>query len=155
MMLLDQYDVIAKEHKLAPMTACGCEMEIREHKDAETAWQVLVSATPEAGWFQCQSEQRSFTGGLPDYLPEWGVLLAAEAVTEGGGSLRIEHQNGAWKEIHYGHRDNGDFLCDEVTQYLHNGGQLNYRRYWRQDPEQGCIQTHACLIAVEQNTKED
>ena len=154
MTLVEQHNTIAKRHGLNTMTAGGCDIEIREHNDAAAAWQALQDASPTRGWFQCQSEQQSFTGALPAHQPDWGALLAAEVVAD-GSSLRIEYQYGVWRETRYRHLDEGNLLCDEVSQYLHNGGQLKYRRYWQQDPEQGWVQTHACLIAVEQNTKED
>ncbi len=155
MTLLEQYNQIAQQHQLPPMTACGCDIETREHRDAAAAWQALVSAEPMAGWFQCQSAQQSFIGALPAHQPDWGALLAAEVVATDDCSLHVEYHSGVWRETRYRHRDDGELLCDELSQYLHNGGRLKYRRYWRQDPEQGWVQSHACLIAVEPNRLEE
>ncbi len=155
MTLLEKYNSIAQQHGLNSMASGGCDIETVEHSDAAAAWEALHAASPTGGWFQCQSEQQSFTAALPAWQDKWGALLAAEVVANDGSSLRIDYQHGVWRETRYRHRDDGDLLCDELSQYLHNGGQLKYRRYWRQDPAQGCVQTHACLIAVEQNTVED
>jgi len=149
MTLLEQYNSIAQQHGLNSMTAGGCGIETHQHESTEAAWQALASAEPTAGWFQCQSAQRSFTGALPAHQPEWGALLAAEVVVADGRSLCIEYQNGVWRETRYRHLDEGDLLCDEVRQFLHSGGRLVYRRYWRQDGEQGWVQSHTCLVAIE------
>ncbi len=150
MTILQQYTAIAKKHDLPTMSTGGCDIDNNHQYDsAEAAWQALVAANPTAGWFQCQSEQRSFIGALPAHQPEWGALLAAEVVAADGDSLRIEYQNGIWRKTRYHHGDDGDLLYDEVRQFLHSGGQLKYRRYWRHDPEQGWVQSHTCLVAVE------
>jgi len=149
MTILQQYTNLAEKHDLPAMTAGGCDIEIHQHESAEAAWQALVAAKPTAGWFQCQSKQQSFTGALPAHQPDWGALLAAEVAATDGSSLRIEYQNGLWWETCYHHRNEGDLLCDEVRQFLHSGGRLVYRRYWRHDPEQGWVQSHACLVAIE------
>jgi len=149
MTILQQYANLAGKHDLPAMGAGGCDIESRQHHSAEAAWQALASAEPTAGWFQCQSEQQSFIGALPDAEEAWGALLAAEAVAKNGDSLRIEYHNGLWRETRYRHHDDGDLLCDEVRQFLHSGGQLVYRRYWRHDSTQGWVQSHACLVAIE------
>ena len=149
MTILQQYTAIAEKHDLPLMNTGGCDIETCRHESAEAAWQALASAEPTAGWFQCQSAQQSFIGALPAHQPEWGALLAAEVVAADGDSLRIEYQNGLWRETRYHHRDDGDLLRDEVRQFLHSGGQLKYRRYWRHDPEQGWVQSHACFVAIE------
>lgn len=151
MNIIDVYRRIARSNGLPKMAQGGCNMETKVLNRGDDVWKALLNAEPEAGWIQCQSHQMSFTrGAFPKNQDKWGMLLAAEVVTADGKSLHLLSRGGKWYLTTFAHEARGELLFDHVQQRLHTGGMLNYRRYWRTDPEQGCIQTCACLIGIDE-----
>lgn len=147
--------IAAEDESLPPMTCCGLESDTEEFADPEAAWTALESLSPCEGWVLFQSRQRWFGDGLPRREEEWGFPLAAEAAVSENESVRLDHAGGRWRLTRFTHRPEGALLCDEVGQYLHGGGgRLRYRRYWRLDGEQGCVQQQACLIGIEREEEE-
>jgi len=79
------------------------------------------------------------------------TLSAAEVVNGAGETLSIGPDGtGGWWICHLVHDENGPGLWDEVIHLAHAGARgLRYRRYWRDDPERGHVQTRAVLIGID------
>lgn len=150
--VLDAYNDIADAFKLPALSRGGCRSEKTCLTDPDAVWPGLAARSPVTGWLQFQSKQLPFVDGLPEPEPDWGLLLAAEAVTAAGDSIALCLDGaGGWTLTHYQHLPDGDLLYDEPTQLAYDPktGALRYRRYWRHEPEQGYVQVHACFTGFE------
>jgi len=117
----------------------------------------LQRHAPQQGWLQFQSHVLAFTAGdLPQPAPDWGVLLAAEAVDPNGCSIHLRQSgSGGWlftvctpaREA-TAETDTDLALADEVTLMATDKapGPLHYRRYWQLDPETGAAPAFAAFI---------
>ncbi len=154
MELLDAYQQFRESAKLPPMRQGTPKLESTlTLTDPDEVWAAFQNAEPRQGWLQFQSHQQYFTDGLPTPEPDWGCLLAAEAVTMQGHSLSLRQNPGqSWILAIHSHDEQGMGLCDEVRHRLHGAnGFLVYRRYWRDTAERGVIQHLALLTAIEIN----
>jgi len=148
---LDAYRKFHESAKLPPMWQGAPRLEnTRTLTDPDEVWAQLQDEEPTQGWLQFQSHQQYFTDGLPKPKPDWGCLLAAEAVTDDGHSLILRQYSGpGWLLSTHSHDEKGDGLYDKIRHRLHGAnGFLVYRRYWRQDENRGYLQALACLIGV-------
>ncbi len=149
---LDAYQKISQKTGLPDMAQGAPKQKSRETwTDPDKVWAALQKARPTQGWLQFQSHQQYFTGGLPKPKPDWGCLLAAEAVTDDGHSLILRQYSGpGWLLTTHSHDEKGDGLYDEIRHRLHGAnGFLVYRRYWSDDAERGFIQQLCLLSAIE------
>ena len=150
--LLEAYQVVARSLELPSMEIGGSEIQRQDFTDAESVWSAIQAAGAKEGWLQFQSQQIPFQGGLPEPEAAWGLLLSAEAVTVEGDSLALNPNGaGGWRLARFHHREVGELLHDVVVQLAHDRalGKLRYRRYWRRDATQGCVQSHACFIGFD------
>ena len=146
---LEAYDSIAQEERLAPMRRGGCEADSEIHGDPDALLAALRALEPRQGWWQFQSYQGAFTEGLPALEEDWGVLLAAEAVSASGESVAVSLDgSGGWRLTRFRHGAEGGMVWDEPELLAHDprAGKLRYRRYWRLDPERGYRQEFACFM---------
>ena len=149
---LDAYRKFHESAKLPPMWQGAPRLEnTRTLTDPDEVWAQLQDEEPTQGWLQFQSHQQYFIAGLPTPEPDWGCLLAAEAVTSQGHSLVLRHGAGqGWLLTTHSHDEQGNDLYDEVRHRLHSAnGFLVYRRYWSDDAERGFIQQLCLLSAIE------
>jgi hypothetical protein len=150
--LVDAYGRIADSHALPAMSPARLKVSRQSLDNPEAAWAALQSLAPLEGWLQFQSIVQCFAdGALPEPEPDWGWLLAAEAV-DGEGRSHLIRQDG-----HRGlilvtcdPRPEGTetLLADEVEPLAtaKAPGRLRYRRYWRRDPEMGLAPALAAFI---------
>lgn len=112
------------------------------------AWDEVITLPLREGWLQFQSIVICFTDGkVPDAEPDWGCLLAAEAITKDDQSILVR-QNGAGGLslviMTDGPGEGAEaLLADEVSQLatgrvaqlpgIREPPMLRYRRYWRGD----------------------
>ena len=152
MEILKAYSTLQQAQKLPKMQLGGVKVECRSFNDPQALWKELQSHQPSQGWLMFQSTQMPFQGGLPERQPDWGWLLACEAVNADGDSLAIlQDGQGGWRLIEYIADADMPGLWDEVRQFAHapDKGKLCYRRYWADEQEQGFVQKHACFIGFE------
>jgi len=152
--LADAYAEVARRHVGLPeMTPGWLAAQPAQSLDPPGAWETLKTLKPVEGWLQFQSCVTCFDQGrMPEPEPQWGFLLAAEAVDaesrsclirqDGtGGLLLIVATSGASEGAE-------ELLTDEVFQ-LATGkapGRLHYRRYWCRDPEMGFVPCFAAFL---------
>ena len=154
MELLNAYQQFRESAKLPPMWQGAPKLEnTLTLTDPDDVWAQLQNKAPTQGWLQFQSHQQYFTAGLPAPEPDWGYLLAAEAVTGQGHSLTLRQgADQGWILTTHSHDEQGSELYDEVRHRLHGAnGFLVYRRYWRDTAERGVIQHLTLLTAIEIN----
>ncbi|HDL50317.1 MAG TPA: hypothetical protein ENH33_10240 [Actinobacteria bacterium] len=138
--------------RLPIMRSGGCRVEPRRFDDPAALWEAFKALAPTQGWLQFQSHQTAFFDTLPDLQETWGLLLCAEASDGDANSLSlVQDGRGGWLLARFVHDERAPGLWDELRQLAHDPkvGALRYRRYWRLDPEQGCVQEHACFIGFE------
>ncbi len=149
------YARVAGRHDLPSLTPAGCDIQTRELGDPDSAFSELRRQAPREGWLQFQSQVAAFSAGeLPQPAPDWGVLLAAEAVDANGRSTHLRQSGaGNWLLVHCSPKadapgTNGLVLTDEVRLLATDKapGPLLYRRYWRLDPETGATPAFAAFI---------
>ncbi len=151
---LDAYEKFRESAKLPRMWQGAPKLEnMLTLTEPDEVWAELQVKVPTEGWLQFQSCQQYFTDGLPTPEPDWGCLLAAEAVTAQGHSLSLRQNTGqGWTLATHSHDEQGTGLCDEVRHRLHGvNGNLVYRRYWSDAGERGYIQHLTLLTAIEIN----
>ncbi len=149
---LEAYNSIAETEKLPKMKRGGLDINTDSLQDPDEIWRRIGELNPTQGWLLFQSHQTVFHDGLPAPHDVWGMLLACEAIDAEGVSLALEQDGtGGWRLTRYRHEAEGDMLIDEPTFLAHDpkSGSLCYRRYWRQDTEQGYVQAVACFIGFE------
>lgn len=152
MNILNAYKLVATNQSLPQMTGATLHRQTTTHANAQSLWEALAACGPTQGWLQFQSRQFAFFDGLPESLPEWGVLLAAEAFTTDGDSVNVSlGPSGTWLLLRSHHAAGTELLCDEITLLAHGPetGALHYRRYWMNDPTQGFVQVAACFLGFE------
>ncbi len=142
-----------KDWGLQPLETADLQTNHQDFNDPESAWKAIAEKAPRNGWVLWQSHQTHFENGLPNPKPEWGVLLAAEAVLSDTESLRLDYIDDHWRLTTHCHQPDGaQYLCDRTHQLLHreNDKHLCYRRYWHIDPIQGAVQLHAVFAGIEE-----
>lgn len=123
--------------------------DTRTEDDARKALRALADLAPREGWCLFQSGQLAFRGGWSDPPGEWGAILAAEAVTADGRSLRLGRDGGGrWAITVTGHDPGGEGFWDEVEHAASDpgSGKLRYRRYWRLDGQYGAVAVDVCFL---------
>jgi hypothetical protein len=151
------YTLVTKPHDgLPPMIPGMLTVQSRQFFDPGAAWDALTALNSVEGWLQFQSRVVCFDQGqLPRPEPDWGLLLAAEAVDsqdhshllrqDGSGSLiLITALPGAAEGAE-------ELLTDEVYQLATGKApgkdlRLHYRRYWRCDSEMGLVSVFAVFL---------
>lgn len=147
--ILKAYSTLQQSQKLPEMHPGGVKVSSQRYADTQALWAALESHHPTQGWLMFQSTQMPFHDGLPQRQPDWGWLLACEAVNADGDSLAIlQDGQGGWRLIEYIADADMHGLWDEMRQIVHakDTGELCYRRYWVDEQEQGFVQKHACFI---------
>jgi hypothetical protein len=142
----------ARNASLPVMRRGSVEVRATSLGDPAGLWQELARWEPVQGWLMFQSIQLAFHQGLFEPRPEWGQLLACEAVNgDGDGLALLSDGRGGWRLLEFLHRQEGPGLWDEVRQYARtpDNGKLVYRRYWQETPERGFEQQHAVFIGFE------
>jgi len=162
--LLAAYNKVAGKHGLPPMevatTTAVHRVALAARPSAESgedAWRFVRDLAPRSGWLQFQSRVVAFADDtLPEPAPDWGCLLAAEAVLRDGRSVTVGPDGrGALLAVvlrpeplvpeadlaaagaapilldRVRHRATGNVPGDGVAIY--------YARYWRADPERGLV----------------
>lgn len=140
-----------KDSDLPEMQPAGLQQQRQTFDQPDALWAAFAAHAPQQGWLQFQSHQLTFRDDLPAPAAEWGALLQAEAVAEGGLSLSVHRRpQGGWVLTESRHLQAGDLLCDQVRHLVHAAADtLAYRRYWRLDAELGAVQTAACFIGFQ------
>ncbi|HGG58475.1 MAG TPA: hypothetical protein ENK26_00970, partial [Gammaproteobacteria bacterium] len=118
---LNAYQQFRKSAKLPRMSQGAPKQESAlTLTNPDKNWAALQNAKPRQGWLQFQSHQQYFTDGPPNPEPDWGCLLAAEAITTQGHSLSLRQTPGqGWTLATHSHDQHGNGLCDEVRHRLH------------------------------------
>ncbi len=147
--LLTAYAEVALKHRLDPMECAALTIDSRTITDPVTAWDALRLLGPRTGWLQFQSWIVAFAENqLPEVQPDWGYLLAAEAIDEAGRSLHLRQVGaGEFRLVvatpqTVGNAGQEVFLSDRIAHLATEkapGKQLWYRRYWRLDPARGAL----------------
>lgn len=149
------YARVRKAHGLPALEPARCQIETHALNDPSDALAELQRQAPQQGWLQFQSRVVAFTAGaLPQPAPDWGVLLAAEAVDADGRSIHLRQTGaGGWLLVVCvpngdASAPNGLVLADDVTQLsvAKAPGPLCYRRYWTLDLETGATPAFAAFI---------
>ncbi|WP_295888519.1 hypothetical protein [uncultured Thiohalocapsa sp.] len=142
--LLTAYAEIAQRHGLPHLEPATLALTPTPCADPDAAWQALVADRPHAGWLQFQSQVLCFDNGeLPASAPDWGGLLAAEAVTTDRRSLLLRQTGNGLLLVTATPNPadaSSEALLAEDLQRLATArapGALCYRRYWRREPELG------------------
>lgn len=151
--LAEAYGRIPGRHALPVMFSAQMTTSRQTLSSPEDAWAALQGLAPLEGWLQFQSIVQCFAGGaLPEAKPDWGLLLAAEAVDREGRSHFIRQDGlGGLILVTYDPRPTKGaeaWLADEVEQLAtaKAPGRLCYRRYWRRDPDMGLVPAIAAFI---------
>lgn len=161
--LLDAYREVARKHDLPPMeggttTVVSCATLAPGPTSAadSDAWRFVSALAPRQGWMQFQSRVVAFKNGeIPTPAPDWGFLLAAEAVLPDGRATVIGPDGrGTLQAVVLAHsavRAETDTVTNATPAIIdrvrhratgsipdaHRG--VNYIRYWRADPERGLV----------------
>jgi hypothetical protein len=151
--LAEAYGRIAGRHALPRVSPAHLRVSRQSLDNPQAAWTALQAVAPLEGWLQFQSIVQCFSGrALPKPEPDWGLLLAAEAV-DGEGRSHLIRQDGSGGMVLVTCDPNADeggetWLADEVEQLAAGKapGRLRYRRYWRRDPEMGLAPALAAFI---------
>lgn len=159
--LHQHYSALAKRHGLAPMQPVTLKITSHSAATEDELQSKIEQFAPVEGWICYQSRVHSFRNGEPWQVSEVGLPLSAEAIDASGNALHLrQNGQGGWTISCYSHSesapDTAEHLCDEVTHLgnSHTGGELDYdlgyRRFWRQDEEQGVIPFAACFTGFKE-----
>jgi hypothetical protein len=151
------YARVAMAHGLPALEPARCHVQTQMMSEPAQILMELRQRQLQQGWLQFQSQVTTFiAGAVPEPAPDWGVLLAAEAVDAAGRSIHLrQHGTGGWLLTVCTPADDTSaeveddlVLADEVTQLPTDRapGPLRYRRYWSLDPATGSIPRFAAFI---------
>ena len=153
---LELYNRLADRLELPPMQAGFFRVETQSVDQPDALETAIAGFAPQQGWVQYQSWQGLFDRELPGSDSDRGLLLCGEMVNGKGETLTVGPDGrGGWILSRVSHDEQGEGAWDEVVHLAHEGARaLRYRRYWKEDAEQGWLQVRAALVGVETNTEE-
>lgn len=159
--IADTWSGLAQEQRLPRLQTARLRRESRPIQDPETAWESFLSYQPREGWVQFQSQVIAFNAATPRAQhTDWGLLLAAEAVTSDGRSLLVRQDGSGGLLLviaNPGACDGAkEFLADQVSQLatghvaqlqgVASPARLHYRRYWDHDELLGFVPVFAAFL---------
>jgi hypothetical protein len=156
--LAEAYAHITKRHGGLPAMMPGLlRVQPPQNLAPVSAWDALAASGPVEGWLQFQSRVVCFDQGqMPRPEPDWGLLLAAEAV-DGRDRSYLLRQDGSGAlllvvAVPGAEEGAEELLTDEVYQLATAKApgkapcRLHYRRYWRCDSEMGLVPVFAAFL---------
>lgn len=156
--IMKQYEGLRRampDAKLPALEADAYQLTVmhKTENSAESAYAVLDSFNPVAGWMGFQSGNQHFNHEpLPKAGANYGQLLNAEVTNGKGASLHVRYNgNGGWVVTEYGYSAGNDYLADKVrhvASFDKDGNTtLQYLRFWQErDGALGVNPVFACFV---------